>query len=137
MERFLPLNLFLLLKTLSVTKYLANFTIMVWRLFFVFAPIRWVWSISFTSRFISTSDLIVWITTSSVTSCIFSLMPCIRRQLFLQYCLCVYLLLYFTIFVSQKRQTLFQTFNLLFFLPLLLVLIKLFRNVFNSTCQIF
>ena len=52
--------------------------------------------------------------------------------------LSVYLRLYFVIFVFQKRQTLFQTFNLLIFLfSLFFVLIKIFRNVINWTCQIF
>ena len=40
MERFLPFNLFLLLKTLRLSEYLANLTVMGQRLFFDFAPIR-------------------------------------------------------------------------------------------------
>ena len=40
LESFLPFNLFLLLKTLRLSEYLTNFTIMVRRLFSVFAPIR-------------------------------------------------------------------------------------------------
>ena len=59
MERFLPFTLFLLLKTLRLSEYLANLTIMSRRLFYVFAHIRRVQSISFTSISISISDLIV------------------------------------------------------------------------------
>ena len=146
MERFLPFNFFLLLKTLHLSEHLAKLTIMGQHLFSDFASIWWVWSIAFTSRSISISDLIVWITTSSVTfhQCLLSLMSCIRRQFLLEYYSSLVLLLYvclllcFTIFVFRKGHTLLQTCDLLIFLfSLFLVLIKLFHNIINWTCQIF
>ena len=75
MKRFLPFNLFLLLKTFYCSEYLTNCTIMGRCLFSVFAPTWWVWLISFTLISISISDLIVWITTSSEGSSFWRTVP--------------------------------------------------------------
>ena len=115
MKRFLPFNLFLLLKTFYCSEHLTNFTIMGRCLFSVSAPTWWVWSISFTLISVSISDLIVWITTSSEGSSFWSTVPVYLSAALSHH------------FFSKKRHTLLQTFNLLVFLfSLFRVLIKLF-----------
>ena len=134
MERFLPSNIFLLLKTLHLSEYLTNLTIMDQCLFSDFAPIWWVWSVSFTLISISIFDLIVWITTSSVTLCLLFSKPCIRRQFLLGQCSCLSICCYISPFLFSRKDMLLQTSSLFSFF---LILIKLFHNVINWTCQIF
>ena len=60
---------------------------------------------SFTSISISISNLIVWITTSSVTSCLLSSMPCIRRQFPLDYCSCLSICCSILPFLFPRKDT--------------------------------
>ena len=90
---FLPFEIFLLTKTLGLSAYRANFTIMGLDfrlpLSFLKLPILCVRSICsiFISIFIS--DFKVFITNSSKSLSLFPLMPWIKKQFLRDYCACL------------------------------------------------